>query len=669
MVFLANRGTISRKQEAAKGLKPYLNPSSLLCLHRTTSKRCRGIGASSNVPGALIELAPFKPSLQRNRLTSMPSSSLLRRRSGTQTATVVQRLSEDQKRRALGLPTTLSCSASEDELPNANNSSGFNVTVEFEYELAVANPNEPVVEVTSQDIPFLEYAVLQLVAQAIHLRPCDLPAQMLDLNSNATVTGLSSFHPDSVDDSVRKCYFRCCFAVVLNTVFRHLTNSCNLQWSRAILRLRFTKSLYAAAREAMITCYEFHCVSHTILLYLVHAFPLFTTASCEYLADLDPSWICLPMKGGMTATYFGTSEDREVVVGYLLSNIQNVVNNAGKTIGRVDDAYFVESRVRPASASKTVSSSESESDSFVAVASSLAGAAVVTMLVFFFVAARRRRKAKNDPPTPAMTIGAKEIVFQDRNPALLSLPTAVTTSTTTPSINTISKSEELLRENGDMEVSSNGDSAQGTIDSPSLTDAVAAPITLMTGRTASTANMDDSDSDNENTPSDQYEEELQRISNIPPNDDKFKNVGTSGTGEAGPTVMVDISKPPKPPTVPSNKPHVPVPVSKPLKKRRKRKKKKKSSSATRTRDIVAGMETIAECIEEEKSGNGDDDSEYSWYSTSDSEPGSRDPSPARSREESPSRSLSSSHEESPPRPVFAEKNDVAEKPQDPQRWV
>ena len=135
----------------------------------------------------------------------MPSSSLLRRRSGTQTATVVQRPPEDQKRRALGLPTTLSCSASEDELQNANNSSGFNVTVEFEYELAVANPNEPVVEVTSQDIPFLEYAILQLLAQTINIRPCDLPAQSLGSNSNATITGLSSTSPDTVDDSVRKC--------------------------------------------------------------------------------------------------------------------------------------------------------------------------------------------------------------------------------------------------------------------------------------------------------------------------------------------------------------------------------------------------------------------------------------------------------------------------------
>lgn len=372
------------------------------------------------------------------------------------------------------------------------------------------------------------------------------------------------------------------------------------------------------------------------------------------------------MKGGMTATYSGTREDRDAVVGYLLTNIENVVNNAGKTIGRVGDAYFVESRVHPASAPKTVASSDSGSDSVVALASSLAGAAVVTILVFYFVAARRRRKANKNPPTQGLTIGTKEAVFVDRDPVLNSVPTAVTTSTA----NTVSKSEELLQDHGDLEAPSSGDTAQVTIDSPSSTDAVAAPISLMTGRTASTANMEDSDSDNENTPADQYEEELKRISNVPPKDDEFKNVGTSGTGEVGPTVMVDISKPPKPPTVPSSKPPVPVPVLKPLKKRRRRKKKKKSSTAQRSRDVVAGMETIAEGIEEEtKSGNEDDDSEYSWYSTSDSEPGSRDPSPARSREESPCRSQSGSQAESPPRAIVAEKNEGTEKPQLPPRWV
>ena len=86
-------------------------------------------------------------------------------------------------------------------------SSSYNVTIEFDYELEVSNPNEPVVEVTSQDVPFLEYAILQLLAQTVSLRPCDLPAQSLGSNSNATITVLSSTAADTVDDSVRKCHY------------------------------------------------------------------------------------------------------------------------------------------------------------------------------------------------------------------------------------------------------------------------------------------------------------------------------------------------------------------------------------------------------------------------------------------------------------------------------
>ena len=136
----------------------------------------------------------------------MPSSSasMLRHRSKVEPdPTKTLQRHADQQRRALGLPSSLSCAPS--AFPGEF-SSGYNVTIEFDYELEVTNPNEPVVEVTSQDIPFLEYAILQLLAQTINIRPCDLPAQSLGSNSNATITGLSSTSPDAVDDSVRKCF-------------------------------------------------------------------------------------------------------------------------------------------------------------------------------------------------------------------------------------------------------------------------------------------------------------------------------------------------------------------------------------------------------------------------------------------------------------------------------
>ena len=378
----------------------------------------------------------------------------------------------------------------------------------------------------------------------------------------------------------------------------------------------------------------------------------------------------------MTANYVGSPDDRGAVIEYLLANVQNVVNAAGSKIGRVKDAYFVESRVRPSSAPKTVATDSASNNSFVALASSLACAAVVTMLVFYFVAARRRRKSKSDSPTN--TMASKDFVVMGRDSNMNSVPTATTTSVTTFA----EKSGDFVHENEDAEVPSCLSSIEPpvstscvpSIEPPVSIDAVSTPITvpisLVAGRTASTTPMDDSESDNENPPPDQFEEELKRTLNIPPNDDEFKNVGTSSCGENGPTVMVDISKPPKPPTAPSNKPPVPMPVSKPLKKRRKLKKKKKTSAAVRSREIVAGMETIAEGIEEEtsandKSGAGDDDSEYSWYSTSDSEPGSRDPSPARSRDASPSRSFSSSRDESPSRSISEDNKDGTVKP----RWV
>ena len=379
----------------------------------------------------------------------------------------------------------------------------------------------------------------------------------------------------------------------------------------------------------------------------------------------------------MTANYVGSPDDRGAVIEYLLANVQNVVNAAGSKIGRVKDAYFVESRVRPSSAPKTVATDSASNNSFVALASSLACAAVVTMLVFYFVAARRRRKSKSDSPTN--TMASKDFVVMGRDSNMNSVPTAATTT----SITTFAeKSGDFVHENEDAEVPSCLSSIEPpvstscvpSIEPPVSIDAVSTPITvpisLVAGRTASTTPMDDSESDNENPPPDQFEEELKRTLNIPPNDDEFKNVGTSSCGENGPTVMVDISKPPKPPTAPAYKPPVPMPVSKPLKKRRKLKKKKKTSAAVRSREIVAGMETIAEGIEEEtsandKSGAGDDDSEYSWYSTSDSEPGSRDPSPARSRDASPSRSFSSSRDESPSRSISEDNKDGTVKP----RWV
>jgi len=99
--------------------------------------------------------------------------------------------------RELMLATAMSCSSAD-----FLGWDSYNITVEFDYELAVMNPNELSVEVMQQDVPFLKYSVLYLLAQAINIRPCDLASQSLALSTNATVTGLENLEPDTLDTDV-----------------------------------------------------------------------------------------------------------------------------------------------------------------------------------------------------------------------------------------------------------------------------------------------------------------------------------------------------------------------------------------------------------------------------------------------------------------------------------
>lgn len=107
-----------------------------------------------------------------------------------------------------------------------------------------------------------------------------------------------------------------------------------------------------------------------------------------------------------------------------------------------------------------------------------------------------------------------------------------------------------------------------------------------------------------------------------------------------------IRPPPKPP-LPAGKPPAsprgppstsPTALSKPLKQRRRKKRKKKPKVVRmNSRERINEMETITETAEEEGS-----DSEYSWYSETDSNASSRDVSPSR---ESPVPSTTSSEDQ------------------------
>lgn len=374
--------------------------------------------------------------------------------------------------------------------------------------------------------------------------------------------------------------------------------------------------------------------------------------------------------GIMKASYVGTEDDRTEVEAYLQRNVKQVIETAPDTMSRVEVAYYVGSRFLPSpppppvSAAPPASDTTKEADvsgsSFVGLASGLAAGAVVAMLLLYCAVARRRRRRNNEEdPTAAAQKEPQEVADNE-----VDLQAMQPTMTVSKSVDTRSGEEDA-----DVEAASTGDGHVG-VPAPS--------IVLMAGRTGSTAAMGDSGSDGGSQP-DPGEDEIKRVVPDTPKEDEFKNVSVTSSNERGkgPTVMVDTNKPPKPPTAPKGKkpPVVPVPVPKPLKQRRKRKKKKKPPSMKRTnsRENIVNMETIAEGENEGSGGSNDgsdeEGSEYSWYSTDDSDPGSRDPSPARSsREPSPVRSTSS-REASPARSAASSSEGETENLSHRRMWV
>jgi len=336
---------------------------------------------------------------------------------------------------------------------------------------------------------------------------------------------------------------------------------------------------------------------------------------------MHPEWICVRLMGIMRGTYVGTEEDREAVEDFLQFYIEEAINGASPEMSSIQAAIFLNSEVQPvaidggAPVSADVESVETKSSNYVGLAAGVSVGAVVAMLLVYFVIARRRRPKEE---TPSVEGGVDKTEIAEGNEVDLQTKTK-------------GSSDEGEMDN-DLEVATSG----------AICVASSAPLVLMTGQAPSPAVTEASDSDTSGSRPDPGEDLVQRVVKEPPKTDEFTNVSAASNSEKGPTVMVDINKPPMPPTARLAKPHAAVPVvSKSLKKRRKRKKIKKTKSMKRTnsREKIDGMDTIAEG-EEENSGdnNGsDNDSEYSWYSTdeNDSEPGSRDPSPNRSREVSP----------------------------------
>ena len=393
--------------------------------------------------------------------------------------------------------------------------------------------------------------------------------------------------------------------------------------------LPHTGSIHSIRRHCVVLR---HSHNHSPIIVFPN-FLVLVAAGCSVLptiVDMHPDWICVRLMGIMRGTYVGKEEDREAVEDFLQFYIEEAINGASPSMSSIQAAIFLNSEVQPvdggAAVTADVKSVETTSSNYVGLASGLSVGAVVAMLLAYFVIARRRRSKE----TPSVEEGVDKTEIAEGNEVRLQTKTK-------------GSSDEGDMDN-DLEVATSGADCVGMS---------SAPIVLMTGQAPSPAVTEASDSDTSGSRPDPGEDLVQRVVKEPPKSDEFTNVSAASNSEKGPTVMVDINKPPMPPTTRLAKPHAAVPVvSKSLKKRRKRKKMKtKSMKRTNSREKIDGMDTIAEG-EEETSGdnNGsDNDSDYSWYSTdeNDSESGSRDPSPNRSREVSPAPSPARSREPSP----------------------
>jgi hypothetical protein len=375
-------------------------------------------------------------------------------------------------------------------------------------------------------------------------------------------------------------------------------------------------------------------------------------ASCQFLVDLEPGWICIPLQGTMKAEFVGMESDRAAVESFLAKHVAKVVNNSSDFLGiGVNRSVFVGSRVVPSPAPQVSDGravdEESSSDDYVsALAGSLSAAgALLICIVLFALARRRRRRPGETDSTPGdgmdkeVVVGGSDIAVTDV------LPPGVAY---TPTKSLDSKSDEDKSDEARCgSVDSLANRLGREVMDPLQTYPAAYALTNI--RTASTVV---STEDESIAPVPSMEEETETKKNTLDN-----TIGAVvGSNEFATSSMTD-TLPPKHPTGPSSKvPPVPAVAKLPKTRRRRKKKKKKAATLVRSnsRENVNEMETITEGEEETSGdnheiGGSDDEEDGSWCSTSDSEPGSRDPSPARSsrnssREPSPARSTGSNEE-------------------------
>lgn len=430
------------------------------------------------------------------------------------------------------------------------------------------------------------------------------------------------------------------------------------------------------------------------MLYYIAYFSLFpplllslSEGSCKYLVDLEPGLVCLPLNGTMSATFVGSDGDRAAVEAFLAYHIEKVINSSKIREGNVKDAIFLGTRVLPEPTpvgqqqqppSDTPgggggasilggtrdTSSDNNNGSVAALASSLSVAAVVTMLVLYLAVARRRGRKQQSERLAVQSASGRG----DKQVLVVNSSRGGKGDGPQPEVIAAATTRSLESKSGDFNEEGSDNACCGIdIESPVLgRDDQEVP--------SSPPPQVHRDSNNNNiinmTSVYSFATALTAASTAENTDESQQAslLGDEGSDKAANDVSIEITDdvelaratpppptvidilPPKPPTGPSAKKLTVPPVaggSKPLKQRRRRKKKKKATMVrSNSRENINEMETITEGEEDASNDKDDEDgSEYSWCSTSDSDPGSnpgsRDPSPARSREASPARSTGS----------------------------
>lgn len=372
------------------------------------------------------------------------------------------------------------------------------------------------------------------------------------------------------------------------------------------------------------------------------------TASCSALIDLPKNWICVPMLGKMTASFYGSKDDAATVENFLAHYIESQIANGTIRTDEIQKVAFLGQQTKgvPSIGSPDANEAETQPSSSgsnsIALATSLTVGIMFVFLILFAAIRRGRQTAKDDSASDIdpqnLRDGQKirSIDVGDDEEGNVTLENASQYPLNSLSDSSVfdhihdSKADE---ENPPLLLLTSTMTTQPTSHGNSSIPATSTMMTLPTSNTTNPLIQ---------TKSPKYVErpgEERQVNSLTLAVPTTLDVSAENITN---TAVVDVL-PPKPPG--SNASKLPTGASKSMKVNRKKKKKKKQKLVrVNSREQIAEMATITEekDLDEDEEG-----SEYSSYSTDDddSRTGSRENSPCRSN--SPNRSNPRSREPSP----------------------